>query len=408
MLLQRISLDRNFLASTFVNAKSGFDMATAHIRIVWRAGENLESVKAEMKMKWRALIFCAVAALAAGCSHIGYFVQAAQGQLTLLSEAQPIDDWLARTDITDKLRTKLTQVKEIRAFAAKELALPDNGTFTTYADLKRPFVMWNVVATSELSLKPVQWCFPVAGCVNYRGYYSKEDAQSYAAELRAAHYDVEVSGVPAYSTLGWFRDPVLSTFIQYPEGELARLVFHELAHQVVYVPGDSSFNESFAVTVEEAGVERWLSMYGSDKMRASYAEYEGRKQDFLALLLKHRKRLEEVYKRNISDAEKRKEKAAIFQSIKDEYQALKASWGGYSGYDRWFAEPLSNAHLAAIATYHDFVPGFRALLAQQKRFDKFYQAVKMLAGLDKDERHRRLAAFAGPPAIADNASAASR
>ncbi|MGE5650011.1 MAG: aminopeptidase [Bacillota bacterium] len=353
-----------------------------------------------MKIKWRALVFCGVAALVGGCSQMGYFVQAAHGQFSLLAEAQPIDDWLARSDLNDTLRDKLTKVKEIRAFAAKELGLPDNDTFTTYADLKRPFVMWNVVATPELSLKPLQWCFPVAGCVNYRGYYSKDDAQSYAKELRAEHYDVEVSGVPAYSTLGWFRDPVLSTFIKYPDGEVARMVFHELAHQVVYVPGDSRFNESFAVAVEEAGVERWLAMYGNDKMRKTYAEYEGRKRDFLALLMKHRKALEENYKRDASDTDKRKEKAAIFQSLKDDYQALKASWGGYSGYDRWFAEPLSNAHLSAIATYHDFVPGFKALLMQQKRFDKFYQAVKRLASLDETERHRQLAAMSPPPTMA--------
>lgn len=351
-------------------------------------------------MKWRALVFCGVAALVGGCSQMGYFVQAAHGQFSLLAEAQPIDDWLARSDINDKLRDKLTKVKEIRAFAAKELALPDNDTFTTYADLKRPFVMWNVVATPELSLKPLQWCFPVAGCVNYRGYYSKDDAQSYAKELRAEHYDVEVSGVPAYSTLGWFRDPVLSTFIQYPDGEVARMVFHELAHQIVYVPGDSRFNESFAVAVEEAGVERWLAMYGNDKMRKTYAEYEARKRDFLALLMKHRKALEENYKSDASDAEKRREKTAIFQSLKEDYQSLKVSWGGYSGYDRWFAEPLSNAHLSAIATYHDFVPGFRALLTQQKRFDKFYQAVKRLAALSEDERHRQLAAMSAPPTMA--------
>ena len=353
-------------------------------------------------MKWRALIFCVVTAAVAGCSQIGYFVQAAHGQFELLAEARPIDDWLANPGITDKLRSKLTKVKEMRAFAARELALPDNGTFTTYADLKRPFVMWNVVATPELSLKPMQWCFPVAGCVNYRGYYSKEDAQAYAVELRAEHYDVEVSGVPAYSTLGWFPDPVLSTFIKYPEGEVARMVFHELAHQVVYVPGDSSFNESFAVTVEEAGVERWMALYGDDRMRQTYAEYEGRKQDFLALLMKYRKALEANYKRDVSDAEKRKEKVAIFQALKDDYQMLKTSWGGYRGYDRWFAEPLSNAHLAAIATYHDFVPGFRALLAREKRFDKFYAAVKTLAALDKAERHRRLAAMAAPPVMAGN------
>ncbi|MGH8809404.1 MAG: aminopeptidase, partial [Noviherbaspirillum sp.] len=281
-----------------------------------------------------------------------------------------------------------------------------NDSYTTYADLKRPFVMWNVVATPELSLKPMEWCFPVAGCVNYRGYYNKADAQAYAAELRAERFDVDISGVPAYSTLGWFKDPVLSTFIGYPDGELARLVFHELAHQVVYVPGDSRFNEAFAVAVEEAGIERWLTLHGDDKMRKSYAAYEGRKRDFLTLLLKHRKALKANYDSDASDKEKRREKAVIFQALKDEYLLLKEAWGGYSGYDRWFGEPLSNAHLAAIATYHDLVPAFRALLAQQKDLGKFYEAVRALAILDKEERHRQLAGFANTPSLTDNAHAA--
>lgn len=350
-------------------------------------------------MKWRAWLVCAAAALMAGCSQIGYFVQAAQGQFSLLSEARPIDEWISSPLTGDKLRDKLAKVKEIRRFAVSELDLPDNDSYKTYTDLKRPFVMWNVVATPELSLKPVQWCFPIAGCVNYRGYYSKEEALAYADELRAEHYDVEVSGVPAYSTLGWFKDPVLSTFIQYPDGELARLVFHELAHQVVYIPGDSRFNESFAVAVEEAGVTRWMDKHGDEKTRAAYAVYERRKQDFIALLMKYRKALQEVYAQDTSKAEKRKRKAAIFQALKDEYQVLKASWGGYKGYDRFFEQPLSNAHLAAIATYHDYVPAFRALLAKEGRFDRFYAAVKQLSSLDKEARRSRLASLAEVPQL---------
>lgn len=360
-----------------------------------------------MTLTWRTLTLCGVTALAAGCSQLNYFVQAAHGQLTLLSEAKPIDDWLANPKTGDKLKTKLAKVKEIRAFAAKELGLPDNDSYKNYADLQRPYVLWNVVATPELSLKPKEWCFPVAGCVNYRGYYSKEDAQAYAAELRHEHYDVDVSGVPAYSTLGWFKDPVLSTFIQYPDAQLARLVFHELAHQVVYAAGDSKFNESFAVAVEEAGVERWLAKYGDDKMRQSYAEYEGRKHDFLALLIKYRKALDENYKSDASDADKRTKKAALFQALKDEYQDLKVSWGGYSGYDRWFAEPLSNAHLSIVATYHDFVPGFRAMLAQQTSLEKFYDAAKQLAALDETERHQMLVQLAKASQPATDSSVAS-
>jgi predicted aminopeptidase len=357
-----------------------------------------------MKSKWRIVGFAAAAAMAAlgaGCSQLGYYMQAMQGQYSLLAGARPIDDWLADPLVGDKLKTKLVRVKEIRKFAASELGLPDNESFKNYADLKRPFVLWNVVATPELSMKPTQWCFPIAGCVNYRGYYSKDEAQVFAAELRRDGYDVQVAGVPAYSTLGWFSDPVLSTFIQYPDAELARLVFHELAHQVAYAPDDSKFNESFAVAVEEAGVARWMEKYGDDKMRTSYAAYEGRKEDFVALLMKYRNMLEANYERKATNEDKRKHKAEIFQAMQDEYKTIKEEkWGGYAGYDRWFAEPLSNAHLSSIATYHDLVPAFRSLLGKEKSFTAFYSEVRSLATLDKPARYRQLAHLAEPAPLA--------
>jgi len=347
-----------------------------------------------VKTVLRLLLLCVLAMFVASCASLGYYAQAAHGQISLLAEARPIDDWLADPVVNVKLKIKLAKAQEMRRFAARELGLPDNGSYKTYADLKRRYVLWNVVATPELSLKPLQWCFPIAGCVNYRGYYDREAAQEYGAELRHEGYDVQVAGVAAYSTLGWFNDPFLSTFMHYPDGELARLVFHELAHQVLYVQDDSQFNESFATAVEEAGVERWMLLQADPKMRVAYAVYEGRKHDFLALLLKYRKRLEANYARDVSDAEKRQQKAVIFQALKDEYQTLKVSWGGYRGYDRWFAAPLSNAHLASIATYHDLVPGFRALLARERTFPAFYAEVKKLAQLDKAERHRRLTEMA--------------
>jgi predicted aminopeptidase len=355
-----------------------------------------------MKSKWLLGLLCVAAIGAAGCAQLGYYAQAAQGQFALMSGAKPIDDWLADPHVGEKLKDRLTKIKQIRRFAARELGLPDNASYTSYTDLKRAYVLWNVVATPALSMEPVEWCFPIAGCVNYRGYYNKDDARAYAAGLRRDGYDVQVAGVTAYSTLGWFNDPVLSTFIQFPDGELARLVFHELAHQVVYAQGDSEFNESFATTVEEAGVERWLAAQGDENMRRTYVEFAARKKDFLALLLKYRQQLEANYARPASDAEKRRVKAELFQALKDDYQTLKASWGGYAGYDRWFAEPLSNAHLAAVATYHDFVPGFRALLAEKKSFRKFYQAVKTMATFDKSMRHQQLALLGKPPSLAEH------
>lgn len=339
-----------------------------------------------------------LALLLAGCAQLNYYAQAAQGQFALLAEARPIDDWLLDPSTAAPLKHKLETVRAIRRFAARELALPDNRSYTAYADLQRPFALWNVVATPALSLQPRQWCFPVAGCVSYRGYYSKQQAQEYGAALRAEGYDVQVAGVPAYSTLGWFDDPVLSTFVHYPAGELARLIFHELAHQVAYAGGDTPFNEAFATAVEEAGVERWLAAEADTATRAAYQRFEGRRQDFLRLLLKYRLRLQEIYDEPIGDAEKLRRKAATFAALKQEYQALKAGWGGYAGYDRWFAEPLSNAHLAAVATYHELVPAFRTLLARAGSFPEFYASVRRLAQEDHEQRQRQLALLAQPQA----------
>lgn len=338
-----------------------------------------------------------LAAGMSGCAQMGYYAQAVRGQMSLLSEAKPIDRWLSDPEVKDDLKVRLKRVREIRQFAANELGLPDNGSYKNFADIKRAFVMWNVVATPELSLTPEQWCFPVAGCVDYRGYYDKEAAQTFASGLRAQGMDVRVTGVPAYSTLGWFNDPVLSTFIHYPEAELARLVFHELAHQVAYAAGDSSFNESFATAVEELGVERWLATQGDDGLREHYRSFRQRRQGFLALLDTYRERLAAAYEQPVSAEEKRRRKAELMASLQHDYAALKLQWGGYAGYDRWFNEPVSNAHFALIATYHDLVPAFKALMAEKKTLPAFYQAVRSLSRMsisqrrDKLERYKQLA-----------------
>lgn len=344
----------------------------------------------------RLLSLGAAIALTGACASVNYYTQAASGQLALVSGAIPIDQLIADAATDNKLRLRLEKAREIRRFAVRELGLPDNASYKNYSPLTRPYVLWNVVATPELSLKPVQSCFPVAGCVSYRGYYKRTDAQEYARQLRAAGNDVQVGGVTAYSTLGWFNDPIISTFIHSSDAELARLLFHELAHQVVYVAGDSRFNESFASAVEEAGVQRWLAGHGDAAMRENYQQFAAHKHDFLALLMTHRRALEQNYGQPIGDARKRESKARIFAALKDDYQLLKAGWGGFAGYDRWFAEPLTNAHLAAVATYNDFVPAFRALLAQEKSFPKFYRAVRELAQLERAERDRRLTLLSKP------------
>ncbi|WP_375540457.1 aminopeptidase [Rugamonas apoptosis] len=344
------------------------------------------------------LVGSGLALMLAGCAQFKYYMQAAQGQYALWSDARPIEDWLGDPSTDPQLKARLEKALRIRRFAVHHLGLPDNASYKNYAALSRPFVLWNVVATPELSLRPIKWCFPIAGCVSYRGYYSKEDALAYAAELRAEGDDVQVGGVPAYSTLGWFSDPLLSTFINYSDAELARMIFHELAHQVVYVQGDSQFNEGFATTVEEAGVQLWLDLYGNDAMREGYARYHARREEFLALLVRHRAALAANYARHASTHHKREEKARIFAALKADYLKLKESWGGYAGYDRWFAEPLNNAHLSAVATYQEDLPGFRALLAQEKNFPRFYAAVQSLANMALAQRQQRLQ-WLGRPAM---------
>ena len=345
----------------------------------------------------RAVLALLLPLMAGGCAQLGYYTQAVKGHFAMLSEAKPIDQWLVDPGTSEDLKVRLRRVRDIRAFAAAELALPNNGSYTKYADLKRKYVLWNVVATPELSLKPERWCFPVAGCVDYRGYYSREAAQSFADSLSQQSLDVRVTGVPAYSTLGWFNDPVLSTFIEYPEAELARLIFHELAHQVAYAPGDSQFNESFATAVEEIGVMRWLEARGDDAMRSEYIAYQERKEEFLDLLSTYAHQLEENFSRAVSDAEKRQRKAEIFADLQQRYSHLKQSkWGGYAGYDRWFGERMTNAHFALISTYHDLVPAFRAMLNKEKHLPAYYQSVRKLAKMNKVDRRKALAAYLPP------------
>lgn len=330
-----------------------------------------------------------------GCVSFEYYAQAVGGHLEVMRLAVPIEERLREADTPEPLRAKLAKVLAIREFASRELALPDNGSYRRYADIGRPFVVWNVFAAPEFSVKPVESCFIFAGCVSYRGFYSEESAQRHAASLVDKGYDVYVGGVPAYSTLGWFSDPVLSTFIRFPESEVARIVFHELAHQLVYVKGDTMFNESFAATVEEEGVRRWLEREGTPAQRAAYEDSRRRRSEFVALAIKYRAELAAFYDRPADPEERRTGKRRLFSAMQDEYRALKVSWSGFAGYDR-FTSGANNALLASVASYSELVPAFRALLAQkQDDLSGFYAAVRELASLDKPERDARLAALAG-------------
>ncbi|MGE0558968.1 MAG: aminopeptidase [Burkholderiales bacterium] len=336
----------------------------------------------------------AVLLLLGGCGNLNYYLQSVGGQFGIWQREVPIERLLEDPALEPALRAQLLRALRIRDYASRELGLPDNRSYRSYADLARPFVVWNVFAAPEFSVAPRQWCFPVAGCVNYRGYFSEEEARTYAREMAGAGNDVYVGGVPAYSTIGWFADPVLNTFIHYPEPELARLLFHELAHQVVYVKDDTVFNESFATVVEEAGVARWLAAHGSEADRKRYESLRRYREDFRALVAQARTELAALYAGPAPADEKRRRKAAVFAALKNHYLQRKQDWDGFSGYDRWFAQPLGNAHLAAVAVYTQQVPAFRALLASvDGDLPRFYEAVRALTGLTPAERNARLGAL---------------
>jgi len=340
------------------------------------------------------LVAIAATLLLAGCATSEYYSQAILGHLDLMRRAQPIGKRLADPATPPALRARLERVLAMRDFASRELALPENGSYRSYADLGRPFVAWNVFAAPELSVEAQQSCFPIAGCVSYRGYYALADAERHGAELAARGLDVYIGGVPAYSTLGWFDDPVLNTFIHYPDGELARILFHELAHQVVYVKDDTVFNESFAVSVERAGVRRWLARGAPEADVRAYEALRERRQQFVALALRYRDRLGALYREPIADPAKRAGKARLLGEMEAEYRALKAQWGGFAGFDRFFAQKLGNAHLASIAAYTQLVPAFERLLAREGNdLARFYAAVRALAALPKAERDAALAAL---------------
>jgi len=366
---------------------------SAHVR----RESSASDAPRQRRSRWPILVaVVGVAITLAACATfdtMDYYWQGAAGQFELLANSQPIPDVIGRSDAA--LAARLERIREIREFASRELGLPNNGSYTRYTDLGRPYVTWNVFATPELSLKPRQWCFPIAGCVNYRGYFKEAQAEGESKRLRAAGDDVYVGGVPAYSTLGWFDDPVLSSFVSWPETEVARLIFHELAHQLIYVKGDSAFNESYATTVEEEGLARWLATRHDSKLTQLAARADHMRAIFRDLIRTTRAKLAEAYASDASDDDKRRAKQEILAAMKDAYEAAKHGDPGLSGYDRWFAQHPNNAAIAAIGLYTDHVQAFGELLHESKDdLPTFYQRVRELGALPKPARDAALDALA--------------
>jgi predicted aminopeptidase len=351
-------------------------------------------------------IFFVVLAIT-GCTNLGYYWQNTRGHIAVMNAAKPVQDWLDDVQTPQATKRRLELAQRIREFASKELALPDNASYRRYADLKRSAVVWNVVAAPAYSLQLKTWCFAVVGCVSYRGYYTEADAKLEAEKLKAEGFEVNVYGVPAYSTLGYMNwaggDPLLNTFIAYPEGELARMIFHELAHQVLYVQDDTMFNESFATAVERMGGQQWLAKNGSEAARKEYEAFDSKRREFRTLTLRTRERLAKTYEQNqpFSDVGSQKlateliavHKQQIMQQLRDEYAQLKQSWGGFAGYDRFIAN-ANNASLGAQAAYDELVPQFEAVFEKKgKDWGQFYKAIKDIIPLPKDQRRAALLAM---------------
>lgn len=357
-------------------------------------------------MRWvPAAACCALCAIALSSCSLPYYWQAASGQVRLLRARQPIAELMADPQTTSELRNRLENVVRVRTFAIEELQLPDNGSYRTYADPGRDYVVWNVVAAEEFSVDPQRWCFPFAGCVAYRGFFDREKAEAFEAKLHDRGLDTWSGGSSAYSTLGYFADPVLSTMLDSRSEEVAALLIHELAHQRLYVKDDSELSEAFASTVEEFGTRTWLEREADSEALARYEQRLRARAAFAGLIARQQSRLAEVYSRSISDADKRAAKAEAFAQLRTEYETERDAGRIPAGYDPWFSQALNNATLAAVSTYRHWVPALRHRLAA-RGLSGFYADVETLADADAQQRTATLeswdaAARAGAVASSD-------
>ena len=344
-----------------------------------------------MKLKWLTRFFILALCLSlVACESLSYYSQAIFGQLSILSKREAIEKLIADDTSSPELKNKLQTVLDIRRFAESELMLPVEDSYGTYVDIKQPYVVWNVFASPEFSIRPVNWCYPIAGCVAYRGYFSEADAQAYANRKSQEGLDVYVGGVSAYSTLGWFSDPLLSTVINRDDYQLAALLFHELAHRLIYIAGDTEFNESFATAMEREGLRRWLlanKVNTADIMQQTEFTLRAR-EDFVSLVASVADELKTLYARtDHNEIEKRQAKAEVFAQMRRDYANLKNDWNGYDGYDNWMARDLNNAQLSTVTTYYNWVPAIEKILEENNyELSSFYNAIAALTDMSLEQR----------------------
>jgi predicted aminopeptidase len=361
-----------------------------------------KTVSNRMRRTLRRSTFCrclaagALALAVCGCGSAGYYGQAVMGQARIMLSQRPIAELLGDPAAPAELKEKLAYVMALRAFAESELLLPVGRSYLAYADIGRPYVVWNVFAAPELSLAPKTWCYPIVGCAVYRGYFSEEQAERYAEELRREGQDTFVSGALAYSTLGWFEDPVLSSVLRLDRARLAALLFHELAHRVLYVSGDTTFNESFATAVEAEGVRRWAAAAGDPGLVMDYDLRQREQEEFVAIVKRCRRELEALYAGALPPERKRVMKAAVISGLLADFGSAKRQLPGMARYDGWFAEGINNAALAAVSAYHDWVPAFERLLAESSGdLASFYDHCIRLTRMPAHERSRRMETLMG-------------
>lgn len=335
---------------------------------------------------------------AAACTSLSYYGQAVSGHLDLMSKRRDLEKVMADEDTPPELRARLRDLASMRDFAVSDLGLPDNGSYRFYADLERPYLVWNVFAAPELSLEAKQWCYLVVGCVTYRGYFDRADANRTAEALAAEGYETWAGGVPAYSTLGWFDDPLLNTFVHWSRGRVAELMFHELAHQRLYIADDTMFNESFATAVGQLGAERWLVKFGRPDEGLAYQRQRARRRAFVELMRGTRQVLETTYAAAIDDDKKRARKQIALSQAQAAYADWKRLWNGFDGFDPIMATGPNNAWFVALSTYHQWVSAFRRLFEfSGDSFPRFYREVQALSELDQPARDARLKALSSDP-----------
>jgi predicted aminopeptidase len=347
-----------------------------------------------MRAFFRSVAAMIVVSGMTGCTSISYYAQALEGHVKIMTARQDVEELIDDPSTPEALRARMASASAIRQFATDELALPDNSSYRSYVDVGRDAVTWAIFAAPEFSLTPRTWCFPVFGCVPYRGYFFKRSAIEAAVELQRQGFEVYVSGITAYSTLGWSSDPLLSTMFGQDETSLAGVVFHELAHQRIYVNDDSEFNESFAVAVETTGVRKWLRAAGDTAGLRRYEADRKRKTEFLALVSRTQDELARVYDDAGTSDQKRAAKAAAIEQLRMRYRKMRdRRWGGYRRYDAWFDAPINNAKLAATSVYGDQVPAFLRLFDLcSDDYPRFFASVRRIGALDKAHRAEALKA----------------